>query len=391
MTKEKKRSLKIIYLVESKFCKRDYDRFGLKRLSKRGYNDVEVWDFSPCFRLDYCGQYLPKDSLEGERYIKISNKDFAIQLLQSLSGDNVFICLIHPDKKSSYIFNYLNKKQYAYGFLSFGHMPVHGGKSFFAKALANPVYALGKLIKKINEKIYNLNAVISPSFAILGGEVAKNRYINDKTVVLKAHTLDYDLFLASSTLQKKDGKSRYAVFLDSCTVGHPDSIDSGSRAVNAERYYREINSFFKYVRLELDMPVVISPHPRSDYVKNGNPFDDCAISTQSTCDAVRDSSLVITSNSTSVSFAVLYNKPIVFLNGDVFPVHVQREIEDMVIFFHKDSIDIAAPNFAIQEKDVAVNSNIYSAYKELYIKENSTPERQTWDLFSDYLDKTYIK
>ena len=42
MTKIKK----VIYIIETRFNKRDYDRFGIEILKKNGF-EVEVWDFTP--------------------------------------------------------------------------------------------------------------------------------------------------------------------------------------------------------------------------------------------------------------------------------------------------------------------------------------------------------
>jgi len=38
--------MKVIYLVESLFCKRDYERFGIDIMKENGFQ-VEVWDFTP--------------------------------------------------------------------------------------------------------------------------------------------------------------------------------------------------------------------------------------------------------------------------------------------------------------------------------------------------------
>ena len=51
---------RIIIIVESKFCKRDYDRFGVSIFEKKGFI-VEVWDISPFQRPEYNRTYFPPD------------------------------------------------------------------------------------------------------------------------------------------------------------------------------------------------------------------------------------------------------------------------------------------------------------------------------------------
>jgi hypothetical protein len=381
--------LKIIFLVESKFCQRDYDRFGLETLSNRGYKNIEVWDFSCCFRPNYFKIYAPTDLLSGDGYISISNKSSAMQLLQATASDSVFVCLIGFNAKSAYIFKYLNQKQLVYGFMSVGHLPLKNRKSFrkIKRALRSPSNGLRYFFDWIKVKIYTLGSTINPNFLILGGGAASNRsvnIINGKTILLKAHTLDYDLFLTSKDLLGVEQERKYAVFLDHYLPHHPDLIDN--KVVSEAYYYSTLNNFFDYIENALSLKVVIAPHPRADYT-NGNPFNNRSIANQPTHLVVKNSELVMTHYSTSTSFAVLYNKPILFLNDGTYPVDIQGHIKDMASFFHKQPINILALNFKIQTDDLVVNNNIYNTYKELYIKEGNTPEKQIWDIFSDYLDK----
>jgi hypothetical protein len=384
--------LKIVYLVESKFCQRDYDRFGLDVIFRRGYKDIEVWDFSCCFRYDYFKSFTPVDMLSGENYISISDKNFAMQLLQAQSSNTVFICLIGISAKCSYIFNYLNKKQHLYGFLSFGLIPVqsNNSKSFdnIKKALVNPVNTLRKLIELGMVKISTFGLPINPDFVILGGAVATHKYINGRTNLLKAHALDYDLFLASKNFPELKQNQKYAVFLDHYLPYHPDTI--GNEVINPEHYYKTLNNFFEYVELKLGLEVVIAPHPRADYTRIGNPFNNRLIANYPTHNIVKNSELVITHYSTSVAFAVLYNKPLLFLNDDLYRLNIQNFINNMADFFHKSPINLSKSNFIIRIEDIVVDNHIYNSYKELYIKENNTPEKKYWDIFADYLDKITV-
>ena len=113
---------KLIYIIHSIFNKRDYHRFGIEILIKRGY-DVNIWDFSPLFRPKYFNNYSPPDPINFEKQILIHNKDDAIKLIEKLSSQDVAICLLGIDVRNEFIFTHLSKNNVKYGFISAGQLP----------------------------------------------------------------------------------------------------------------------------------------------------------------------------------------------------------------------------------------------------------------------------
>ena len=55
-----KRINRVIFFFGTKFTKRDYKRFGIGKIKKRGYS-VEIWDFTPWWKPNYSKKYLPSD------------------------------------------------------------------------------------------------------------------------------------------------------------------------------------------------------------------------------------------------------------------------------------------------------------------------------------------
>jgi hypothetical protein len=134
------------------------------------------------------------------------------------------------------------------------------------------------------------------------------------------------------------------------------------------------------------MRVIVAPHPRSDYDNIVNLFNGRTISKRPNIETIRDADVVINYGSTATSFAVLYNKPMLFMMNSLQPSYTQESLKCFAGFFHKDPIDNSASDFVIKDSDLAVDHNVYKSYKELYIKESGTPEKLTWDIFADYLD-----
>ena len=52
-----KRINRVIFFFGTKFTKRDYKRFGIGKIKKRGYS-VEIWDFTPWWKPNYSKKYL---------------------------------------------------------------------------------------------------------------------------------------------------------------------------------------------------------------------------------------------------------------------------------------------------------------------------------------------
>jgi hypothetical protein len=382
--------VKIIYLVESKFCKRDYNRFGLDILTKRGYSDIEVWDFSCWFRLKYFKKYTPKDLLLGKGYISITNKSLAMKLLKELPYDCIFIILFGVHAKSIDVFNYLNKHRYKYGFVSFGLLPPvqHSLLTKIKIEATTPIQAFKFLSRKIlgKVKIYVLGSIIRPKFVILGGSAATSKFIRDETILLKSHTLDYNLFINLKSEKSIEQDEKYAVFLDEGSPYHPDTIGEAT-SISPECYYPILNSFFDYIEFDMGIKVIISPHPRSNYAKTGNPFNDRSIVSQPACSVVKNSEFVMAHSSTSVGFAVLHKRPILFLNSRTFHCYTRSNIDGIARFFRKKSVDISKPDFVVKRDELVIEDKVYNTYKDLYIKEKGTSEENTWDVFCDFLDK----
>ena len=61
---------------------------------------------------------------------------------------------------------------------------------------------------------------------------------------------------------------------------------------------------------QFDIDIVIAAHPKSSY--SSNPFNGREIFVNRTCDLVKDCEFVVAHTSTSVHFAVLFEKPVIF-------------------------------------------------------------------------------
>ncbi|KOR27505.1 hypothetical protein TI05_18855, partial [Achromatium sp. WMS3] len=112
------------------------------------------------------------------------------------------------------------------------------------------------------------------------------------------------------------------------------------------------------------------------YMKKGN-----------TAQMVRQAKMVLAHGSTSISYAVLWKKPILFLTTNelerswMFP-----QIEVMATSLGKKVINIDTPFEQINwDKELYVNEDKYQEYKERYIKTKNTPELPFWQIVANRL------
>ena len=94
--------------------------------------------------------------------------------------------------------------------------------------------------------------------------------------------------------------------------------------------------------------------------------------------------------STSLSYAVLYKKAIIFLYFKQYlQIYVGQDILNYSNFFNKDVIFL--DNINTYTCDLSMDTLAYKNYKEMYIKDNETRNQLYWVSVSERLNKEFIK
>ena len=198
--------VRIIFLISAKFNERDYHRFGFQILKSKGFL-VEVWETSALLFDSYNKNYQVPDPYNYQPTICFQSFNDLNLKLKSLTKNDLVIDInkvylndkIEPLSNAwvcSLIFN-LNPN---INFLPFIHK-IGIDKKF---GLTSNIYSSfknelkGRLIKSwenlfLQEPLKTYNAVV------LGGKIArkylKSSFVKENALIIKAHTLDFDLFL----------------------------------------------------------------------------------------------------------------------------------------------------------------------------------------------------
>jgi hypothetical protein len=172
---------------------------------------------------------------------------------------------------------------------------------------------LAKLLKylkivKTYDVIFNAG---SEGYNVLG---AGNFYDYKSANIVEINYYDYDLYLASAN-EKRLIESDYCVFLDEYLPHHPDFEIVNSKTIDESEYYPQLNKYLDYIEKKYNLKVVIAAHPKAFKYKSENPFNNRLIVFSQTCLLTRDAEFVMTSHSTSLSFALFYKKPLIFITS----------------------------------------------------------------------------
>jgi hypothetical protein len=387
---------KVIYLIESPFNKRDFNRFGIKTLIQDGF-DVSVWDFTAFLHPALNRLAIPPDRVKFNKLNQFASKKKAIEALSKLE-ENVFIISILSYNYSTIgIFKTISKKNISYSILGyfFSILEIEGRK-------ANDV--LKKILRVTPKKIvrhltnlpmklpYSFYGIKPATFGFMGGKITSVivPLVGSKTKIVYIHSFDYDLYLNEKNDDHFDSES--IVFLDQNIPFNTDPISSGvKRLTTSDEYYHSLCKFFDYVEAQTGIEVIIAAHPRSHYEDKGYLFQDRQIKRGNTSRLVKNSKFVITHYTTAINFAVLYKKPIIFITTNAIEKSFrQRAIDTLANYFGQRVINIDRKIDVDLEGEAVIKKEIYNNFLNDFIKVKGTPDVPFWEVVSSHIQSLNI-
>lgn len=234
------------------------------------------------------------------------------------------------------------------------------------------------------------HAAFPADMAVLSGEAGLKDPCAQAVHKIWAHSFDYDMYLKQRGQAGKRLKP-YAVFLDEDMAYHSDFLLIGIKPpVTAEKYYPALRALFEMVERHTGLELVFAAHPRSRYDLRPHLLAGRTPVLGKTAELVRDANIVLCHNSTSISFAVLWRKPMVFLTSN----QLERSWSGPRITLFSNLLQSPRVNIDCLNElkiDLQAWSRMdewaYADYQKKYIKKPGTPELPIWEIFSDYVQK----
>jgi hypothetical protein len=353
----------------------------IKDLSKKYL--VEIWNVDKIIgfgRVNKCSLNIKSRKIQTISKLKE-------ELEKNNNNKLLFILAISYFYNTISVYYTLTKYSKFLVFFNWGYLPSPSSERSIIKRISN-LYEILPNLKTFVEKFFKITiakiirAVLIKKYDLsfnAGSEAKKYNYAKKNFAI---HLCDYDDFLESKNLKKKN----FTVFLD---IDLPNAIDTkilGLKKYEANYYYSSLNEFFDKFEKKFQTKIIIAGHPNTK--KKHKFFNNRKIFYNKTAQLVKNCKYVVSHHSTSVSYAVLNYKPIIFIyNKQMNDTYEKKEIEN----FSK-SLNRGNP-FLIEdfnkEKMISIkkiSKKAYNDFKYRYIVSKSAKNKISFKIIEEKIN-----
>lgn len=303
------------------------------------------------------------------------------EMLRAESRDTSYIVLVPVDGEAVLLLRALSRNECRTYFVQWGQMPVNGAAApswlsrVLFRALAHPLAFFADVRLRLMQKA----GLIKPFYALFkAGSVPA--WVKCGKVV-PVSLCDHEIYKSTLAFKEPLVEGPYCVFLDVYLPFHEDLEWVGLRRIAPAPYFGALNRFFALVEKKYGVKVVIAAHPTARY--DEKVFQGRTILKGATPRLVKDSSFVISHHSTSVSYAVLNKKPLVFIYTDdmkrVYGKSTMNYINSAAEYLNASLYNIDEISGEDQAEVKPVDGTRYDAYKYEFITSKeieNTPSRE---------------
>lgn len=264
------------------------------------------------------------------------------------------------------------------------------------KALKNPMLLFEFFTRKLIVLSIKLNILYQKPHRIFGikdsvGVInCLKKYRMSASAITLINSRDYDTYLEFMRDTSREVTStETCVFLDEDHTNHPDWVLFGRTPLNELDYISSMNHFFDCVEEKTGLSVVIAGHPKSRFSAGNHPYGDRTFIHDDTVQLVARSKMVIAHSSTSISFPVLFCKPIVLVVTREFKnrIDMMHAVESFAKALGLIQIDVDAAD-EVKAFDIDIEKHCdYKSYLHTYLKNKEPINKLTWEIVADAVRK----
>lgn len=358
-----------------------FENFKLKGL------EIVYWDLSQIF---FPG--ILKDCLNDDFIKKINNySDLEKNLATQKVEECLYVLHITYEYRVLKLFRLLTKFNSKISFFARGALPICTSKDSvwdkLIKAL-NPVL-LGNFLKnKYAAYLKKTGKIKCYDLVFCAGKLGYltvgcgSQYDKIYSKLIDINSLDYDTFINTSNLESFINK-KYCLFLDEYLPHHPDFEMLGITTMDPFLYYKGINDFFDFVEKKFNIDVVIAAHPKAEKYKSEDWFNGRKVFFDETARLTKFCEFTIAHISTSQSYSVLNNKPIISITSNIM-----EKVMPQYDHFIKDFSTTLGTCLINTDKILLNNTSImsidevkYNQYKYQYLTSKISEKTSTFELF----------
>ena len=369
----------IILVGISPLVKRRLEVFYLEELMLKGFH-VTHCDLSPCFLgdlhyenvldVDYALTFKCMSSFEDYlRGIETENSIFIVEVPHSSKFKKIFqlmrchgcVCVkINPNASDFTNYKLPLRKRYK----QFG---IKNALSDFTQPFRSYINDL------IHGNIYSIY-----SYYISSGNNPK----------IDIHINQQDWEKAFSTTDSEPIVSyKYGVFCDEYFPEHPDfNYIGGFRNIGEikDKYRREINKFFNYLETKYSVRMVVAAHPKSNY--HGDEFGGREIIRGNTMELVKNAEFSIVHGSMSISYSVIFNKPIILaITDEMMKLYCYQW--QSYIYSYYFGLNVTNLSRGLEATPELVTADIRNKYIYEFLTSPGIEDKKNADILADTFSK----
>lgn len=356
---------KLIIITKNVFTQYDYDRFKIHELKK--YFNIFCIDCSSLFFKN-----IKKNKKKGQNYFKVKNVYEFFLVINKIKPNIIFdqlgfsftyktiILRLYANFTSICIFYFTGPRKRISTFSNFKV----GLNYFFTYPFKFLIILKNYFTKKIFIKFNFFNTIFLISSKYREDMIKK--IISKKIIYF--HSNDYDNYLINKK-KFKIKKIKFAVFIDENVPDHDDyQISNFKSPIDKKTYYQLLNNFFTSFERKFKTKIVIALHPKSKFKEMKKNFLNRKIFIGKTQELIFNSKVVFTHCSTSRSYAVLYNKPMIYLTSNtISKTWFGKEIIENCKLTSSQLINLDKINLDIFNS-FKINSKKYKSYKDKFLR-----------------------
>lgn len=300
--------------------------------------------------------------------------------------DAAYVMLLNFEGRFVKIYRLLSRYNCKLYFTDWGALPWHRSTPKWLKiirALPHPLRLSESVFNKFRGIVYKKLKLIKPFDVVFAAGNAVLKAFPDAGKVVPTNSPDYDLYMKVKTKNENIVNGRYFLFLDVYLPFHPDLKIVGLKSIDANRYFLSLNYFFNIMEEKYGIKVVVAAHPHADY--GDDAFQGREIYKGRTAELVRDAELVISQFSTSIGYAILNEKPIIFIYTD----GMKRLYKYTLLNYTQDFANYLDANIynideVIQDGQIdvrAINRERYNSYKYEFLTTRESEHTTAQDIF----------
>jgi len=285
----------------------------------------------------------------------------------------LFIPLFNLDGNAIKLYRHFTISKVKLAFFCWGQFPALN-RSLSNKLLSkkfNFISIKKSILNQISKLYKKFGYIKEYDYVFASGSIASERFVNSN--IKQVNFFDYDTYYSIKDNYLKIIDSDYCVFLDVNATFHNDLKLLGVKTIDPDSYFIELNMFFDKIEKQYGVNVIIAAHPTSNY--DPEIFKGRKILKYKTAELVRDSKFVLSSVSTSISYALLFNKPIIF--------HYTQDIKiNYKILGYTDMCEYLAAFFGCSVYNISLNYELDNILKiidakirDIFIKDYYTSDQ----------------